>query len=153
MRIQEYVGRSLLFAIATSYDSIWRDFNARLRKERCNFLEGMILIALFFEPDAKARPSKLAFVFGTSRANLSHGITKLEKSGFLQRTLANGDARGYELRLKSEGRRVALRLIDSIDRLEEQFESDLGSKEVERVIGQLGKTVDSYKKRRTSGRL
>jgi hypothetical protein len=68
-------------------------------------------------------------------------------------SLSNGDARGYELRLKSEGRRVALRLIDSIDRLEEQFESDLGSKEVERVIGQLGKTVDSYKKRRTSGRL
>ena len=49
MQIKEYVGKSLLFAISANYDSVWRDFSARLRKEHCNFIEAMILIALFFE--------------------------------------------------------------------------------------------------------
>jgi DNA-binding MarR family transcriptional regulator len=145
MQIQEYVGRSLLFAIAKSYDEIWRDFNSRLRREHCNFLEAMILISLFFEPQGRARPSKLASVFGTSRANLSHGITRLEKLGLLQRALVAGDARGYELRLKPEGKKVALRLIDSIDRLEKHFETEIGSKEVERTIVQISALPDIYK--------
>jgi hypothetical protein len=49
------------------------------------------------------------------------------------------------LRLKPEGKKVALRLIDSIDRLEKHFETEIGSKEVERTIVQISALPDIYK--------
>jgi DNA-binding MarR family transcriptional regulator len=159
MQIREYVKKSLLFAIAANYDAVWRDFNARLRKEHCNFLEAMILIALFFETremrktgtDAaplapvRVRPAVLASIFGTTRANLSHGITRLERTGLLKRLLVEGDARGYELVLKPDGKRAALRLIEAVDRLERHFESELGAGEVEGAITKLGKISAVYR--------
>lgn len=152
MQIKEYVGKSLLFAISANYDSVWRDFSARLRKEHCNFIEAMILIALFFESqnsnsdDAEGlRPAALAEAFGTTRANLSHGVTRLEKEGLLKRTLVDGDARGYKLVLKPEGRRVALRLISTVDELEGYFEKHLGAREVERTITHLSKVSSVYR--------
>jgi DNA-binding MarR family transcriptional regulator len=156
MRIREYVNKSLLFAIAANYDAVWRDFNARLRKEQCNFLEAMILIALFFETrktgadgrpasPVRVRPAALASIFGTTRANLSHGITRLERTGLLKRLVVEGDARGYELVLKPEGKRVALRLIEAIDRLERYFESELGVGEVEGAIARLGRISSVYR--------
>ncbi len=139
MKIQKYVEKSLLFAIGTSYDAIWRNLNTQLKKEECNFLQAMILISLFFEESETVTPSRLADTFYTSRGNLSHCVTYLEKRGWVKRQLDEKDARSYQVILKPEGRKVATRLIKVIDRIEDFFEDSFGKQPLSSTITSLAK--------------
>lgn len=143
MKILEYVNLSLPLAIASSYDAIWRDLNARLRAEGCNFLEAVILIALFFEsrgtggPATEVTPSRLAEVLGTSRGNVSHCLSRLERRRLIRRVLGERDARTYRLVPRPEGRRVACRLIRVLDEVEAIFEERIGRQGVLSAIEEL----------------
>jgi hypothetical protein len=52
MKIRQYVRKSLLFAIGSSYEKIWREFNSSLGKEDVNFLQSVILISMLFDEQA-----------------------------------------------------------------------------------------------------
>jgi len=126
MRIDAFLHESPMFAVnraARRFESL----TARvLAADRLGFLEALVLAALFFEAPRPVKPSQLAETFSTTRGNLSHCISSLEAKGFLQRKIDPRDARAYLLTLKPQGRRCALRVIAALDRLQREFESEIG---------------------------
>lgn len=147
MRIHSYVENSLLLAIGNAYDSIWREFNARLQKQDCNLLQALVLVALFFEKSESVTPSRLSLILKASRAGISHALSDLEKRGWVQRQLALRDARSYQLRLKPEGKKAAIRLIQMIDELETFFERGFGKEPVQAAVQSLRQMSESYRQR------
>ena len=99
---------------------------ACLAADGLGFLEALVLAALFFEAPRQVKPSHLAETFATTRGNLSHCVSSLEAKGLLQRKIDPGDARAYLLTLKPQGKRCALRVIAALDRLQKEFETEIG---------------------------
>ena len=97
-----------------------------LAADRLSFLEGLTLAALFFESPRPVKPSQLAETFATTRGNVSHCISSLEARGLLQRRIDPEDARAYQLALRPQGRRTALRVIAAFDGLQKAFENEIG---------------------------
>jgi DNA-binding MarR family transcriptional regulator len=97
-----------------------------LSGDNLNFLEGLVLAAIFFETPLPVKPSHLAATFGTTRGNISHCISSLEAKGLLQRKIDPTDARAYQLTLKPQGKKCALRVISAFDRLQREFEKEVG---------------------------
>ncbi len=126
MRIDAFLRESPMFAVnraARRFESL----TARvLAADGVGFLESLVLAALFFEAPRPVKPSQLAETFSTTRGNLSHCVSSLEAKGFLQRKIDPADARAYLLTLKPQGRRCALRVIAALDRLQRDFESEIG---------------------------
>jgi DNA-binding MarR family transcriptional regulator len=146
MKIRQYVGKSLLFALGSGYEKIWRGFSSSLRKEEVNFLQAVILISMLFEEESEkpVTPSSLADALRTSRGNISHCISALEKGNFLKRAFDPKDARRYQLTLRPEGRRTALRLMKIIDQTESFFEKKFGEKSVQDTIDSISAFEKAY---------
>jgi DNA-binding MarR family transcriptional regulator len=97
-----------------------------LAGDELGFLEGLALAAIFFEAPRPIKPSQLAEAFGTTRGNVSHTISSLEAKGLLQRKIDPADARAFLLALKPQGKRCALRVIAAFDKLQKEFEDEIG---------------------------
>lgn len=110
-----------------------------LAADGLSFLEGLVLAALFFEAPRLVKPSQLSATFQTSRGNISHCISSLEARGLLQRRIDPEDARAYLLTLKPQGRRCALRVIAAFDRLQKEFESEVGKTALAEMLKSLRK--------------
>lgn len=126
MRINAFLEESPMFAVSRAA----RRFEAlavrALGADSLSFLEGLTLAALFFEAPRPVKPSQLAETFATTRGNVSHCIASLEAKGLLQRRIDPEDARAYQLALKPQGKRTALRVIAAFDRLQKEFENEIG---------------------------
>jgi DNA-binding MarR family transcriptional regulator len=126
MRIDAFLHESPMFAVHRAT----RHFDALaaqvLADDNLNFLEGLVLAALFFQAPAPVKPSQLADTFATSRGNISHCISSLEAKGLLQRKIDPEDARAMLLSLKPPGKRCAVRVIGAFDKLQNQFENEIG---------------------------
>ena len=126
MRIDAFLRESPMFAVnraARRFESL----TARaLAGDRLGFLEALVLAALFFEAPRQVKPSQLAETFSTTRGNLSHCVSSLEAKGLLLRKIDPEDARAYLLALKPQGRRCALRVIATFDRMQKEFENEIG---------------------------
>ena len=146
MRIEAFLRESPMFAVnraARRFESL---ASRVLAPDGLGFLEALVLAALFFEAPRQVKPSQLAETFATTRGNLSHCISSLEAKGFLQRKIDPQDARAYLLTLKPQGRRCALRVIAALDRLQKEFESEIGKSalaEMLRSIRKLEARVES----------
>jgi len=81
----------------------------------------------------------LAETFETTRGNVSHCISALEAKGLLQRRIDPGDARVFLLALKPQGKRAALRVIAAFDRLQKEFEQELGKGDLKETLKNLRK--------------
>ena len=103
------------------------------------FLEGLVVAGIFFEAPRPVKPSQLAETFGTTRGNVSHCISSLEAKGLLQRKIDPGDARAYQLTLKPEGKRCALRVIGAFDKLQKEFEQEVGKTPLRAMLKDLRK--------------
>jgi DNA-binding MarR family transcriptional regulator len=126
MRINAFLHESPMFAInraARRFDSLTA---LVLAADNLSFLEGLVLAAMFFEAPQQVKPSQLAETFGTTRGNVSHCVSSLEAKGLLQRRIDPADARAYLLTLKPQGKRCALRVIAAFDKLQKQFEHEIG---------------------------
>jgi DNA-binding MarR family transcriptional regulator len=126
MRIDAFLQESPMFAVnraARQFESLAAKV---LAPDGLSFLEGLVLAALFFEAPRLVKPSQLADTFGTTRGNVSHCISSLEAKGLLQRKIDPGDARAYHLSLKPQGKKCALRVISAFDRLQKEFEDEVG---------------------------
>ena len=97
-----------------------------LAQDSLGFLEGLVLAAMFFESPLPVKPSQLAEAFATTRGNVSHCVSSLEGKGLLQRKIDPEDARACQLTLKPQGKRCALRVIGAFDKLQKQFEQEVG---------------------------
>lgn len=126
MRIDAFLHQSPMFAVnraARRFESL----AARaLAADELGFLEGLVLAALFFEAPRQVKPSQLAETFATTRGNVSHCVSSLEGKGLLQRRIDPEDARAYLLTLKPQGKKCAVRVIGAFDRLQKEFESEIG---------------------------
>jgi DNA-binding MarR family transcriptional regulator len=139
MRIDAFLRESPMFAVnraARRFESL----TARvLSADGLGFLEALVLAALFFEAPRQVKPSQLAETFATTRGNLSHCVSSLEAKGFLQRKIDPQDARAYLLTLKPQGRRCALRVIAALDRLQKEFESEVGKSALAEMLRSIRK--------------
>ena len=97
-----------------------------LAEDGLSFLEGLSLAAIFFEAPRPVKPSQLAAAFATTRGNVSHGLSTLEAKGFVQRRIDPEDARAFLLSLKPQGKRCAVRVIAAFDKLQKEFEEEIG---------------------------
>src|SRR5882724_13600510 len=126
MRIDAFLHESPMFAInraARRFESLTSQV---LAADNLNFLEGLVLAAVFFEAPKPVKPSELADTFGTTRGNISHCISSLEAKNLLQRKIDPNDARAYQLALKPQGKKCALRVISAFDKLQRGFEREVG---------------------------
>src|ERR1700742_3803780 len=126
MRIDAFLQESPMFAVnraARRFESLTTQV---LAEDRLSFLEGLILAAMFFEAPTLVKPSQLAETFSTTRGNVSHCVSSLEAKGLLQRKIDQHDARAFLLSLKPGGRRCALRVIAALDRMQHEFEREIG---------------------------
>ena len=139
MRIDAFLHESPMFAVnraARRFESLTTQV---LAADDLSFLEGLVLSAMFFEAPLLVKPSRLAETFGTTRGNLSHCVSSLEAKGLLQRKIDPSDARGYLLTLKPQGKRCALRVIAAFDKLQKQFEDEIGKTALRETLKNLRK--------------
>lgn len=139
MRIDAFLHESPMFAInraARRFDSLTAHI---LEADNLSFLEGLVLAAIFFEAPRMIKPSQLAETFGTTRGNISHCISSLEAKGLLQRKIDPGDARAYHLALKPTGRKCALRVISAFDKLQREFEKEVGKSSLAETLKTIRK--------------
>jgi DNA-binding MarR family transcriptional regulator len=137
MRIDAFLRESPMFAVnraARRFESLATEV---LRDDGLSFLEGLTLAAVFFEAPKTIKPSQLADAFGTTRGNVSHCVSSLEAKGLLQRRIDPEDARAYQLALKPQGKRCALRVIAALDKLQRKFETEIGKS----ALGDMLKTL------------
>jgi DNA-binding MarR family transcriptional regulator len=126
MRIDAFLEQSPMFAVnraARRFESLTAQV---LSGDGLSFLEGLVLAAMFFEAPLPVKPSQLAETFGTTRGNVSHCVSSLEGKGLLQRRIDPEDARAYQLTLKPQGKRCAVRVIGAFDKLQSKFEKEIG---------------------------
>jgi DNA-binding MarR family transcriptional regulator len=126
MRIDAFLRESPMFAVnraARRFEALAIEV---LAGDGLGFLEGLALAAIFFEAPRPIKPSQLAETFGTTRGNVSHCISSLEAKGLLQRKIDPDDARAFLLTLRPQGKRCALRVIGAFDKLQKEFEEEIG---------------------------
>ena len=126
MRINAFLHESPMFAVSRAARRFEALAGRALAADDLGFLEGLVLAALFFEAPKMVKPSQLAETFGTTRGNVSHCISSLEAKGLLQRKIDPEDARAYQLILKTQGRKCAMRVIAAFDKLQKEFENEIG---------------------------
>ncbi len=139
MRIDAFLHESPMFAVnraARRFESLAAQ---ALAGDSLNFLEGLVLAAMFFEAPQPVMPSQLAETFGTTRGNVSHCVSSLEAMGLLQRKIDPEDARAYQLTLKPQGKKCAVRVIGIFDKLQKEFEREVGKTA-------LGETLKNLRK-------
>lgn len=110
-----------------------------LAADSLGFLGGLVLAAMFFESPRLIKPSQLAETFGTTRGNVSHCVSSLEAKGLLQRKIDPEDARAYLLTLKPQGKRCALRVIGAFDKLQKEFEEEIGKTALSEMLKAIRK--------------
>ena len=110
-----------------------------LAEDSLGFLEGLVLAAMFFESPRLIKPSQLAETFGTTRGNVSHCVSSLEAKGLLQRKIDPEDARAYLLTLKPQGKKCALRVIGAFDKLQKEFEEEIGKTALSEMLKAIRK--------------
>jgi DNA-binding MarR family transcriptional regulator len=139
LRIDAFLHESPMFAVSRAARRFEALAGRALAGDRLSFLEGLTLAALFFEAPKPVKPSQLAETFGTSRGNVSHCISSLEAKGMLQRKIDSEDARAYQLALKPQGRKSALRVIAALDKLQKEFEGEIGKTMLAETLKSLRK--------------
>lgn len=137
MKIEGFISQSFIFAIAHSYNVIWRKFNTRLRKNGCSISEALVLIAIYFEDHQQSSPSKLGSALRTSRTNISHCLAKLQRLKLIRRTICETDARRLLVSLTPAGSKLAQKLIVEIEQIEAYCESHLMSPEQGKLLKML----------------
>jgi DNA-binding MarR family transcriptional regulator len=126
MRIEAFLRESPMFTVKHAARHFDRMAAEAFAADNLGLMEGLVLAAIFFEAPRPIKPSDLAETFSTTRGNISHAISSLEAKDFVQRRIDPSDARAYLLTLKPSGRKCAIRVIASFDRLQREYELKVG---------------------------
>jgi DNA-binding MarR family transcriptional regulator len=139
MRIDAFLRESPMFAVNRAARRVESLAAQLFAEDGLGFLEGLIVAALFFEAPRSVKPSELAEAFATTRGNVSHCVSALEAKGLLQRRIDPADARAYQLTLKPQGRKCAVRVIGAFDKLQREFEREIGKTVLSETLRSLRK--------------
>jgi DNA-binding MarR family transcriptional regulator len=152
MRIDAFLRESPMFAVnraARRFESLTAQV---LAADNLGFLEGLVLAAVFFEAPRLIKPSQLAETFGTTRGNVSHCVSSLEAMGLIQRKIDPEDARAYQLTLKPQGKKCAVRVIGVFDKLQKEFEREVGKTALGEMLRNLRKLEALCEEKRNASR-
>ena len=136
MRIESFLKQSPVFQANRVARRMEASLNASLKQEGLTLSESLMLTAIFLEKK-RVRPSELAVTFETTRGNVSHVVSSLEAKRFLRRRIDPEDARGFLLELEPGGKRKAARVAGILDRMQTQFEKELGQSKLEMMLRQM----------------
>ncbi len=139
MRIDAFLRESPMFAVNRASRRFESLTTRILAADSLGFLEALVLAAMFFESPLHVKPSQLAETFGTTRGNVSHCVSSLEAKGLLLRKIDPEDARAYRLSLKPLGKKCALRVIGALDKLQKEFENELGKDALSNMLAAIVK--------------
>ena len=134
MRIDAFLLESPMFAVNSAARRFNSFANQALAADGLNFLDGLVLVAIFFEAPRQIKPSQLAETLATTRGNISHSISSLEGKGLLQRKIDPADARAYLLTLKPSGKKAAMRVISALDKMQQSFEEAVGKEALSNAL-------------------
>jgi DNA-binding MarR family transcriptional regulator len=137
MRIEAFLQESPMYAVTRAARRFASIAPRLLGPGDLTLLEGLVLAAMFFEAPRQVKPSQLAQTFGTTRGNISHCISSLEARGLLQRTIDPNDARAYLLSLQPLGKKAALRVIAAFDKVQREFEDEVGKSALREMLKSL----------------
>ncbi len=137
MRIEAFLRQSPIFQASRTARRTEVSLNAILRDEGLTFFEALMLAAIFFESKSGIRPSELAETFETTRGNVSHCISSLEAKGLVRRRIDPEDARSFRLVLQPAGKRRAVRVVGIFDRMQTQFEKNVGVAKLAGMLEQM----------------
>lgn len=146
MRIGAFLRESPMFAVGRAARRFEALGSEALAEDGLSFFEGLVMAALFFEAPRAAKPSQLAEAFETTRGNISHAISSLEARGYLQRRIDPEDARAFLLALKPQGKRVAVRVIATFDRLQKAFEEEIGKGSLAEMLKSLRRLEKRFRR-------
>ncbi len=136
MKITSYTKQSVILSIAKNYGLFWRQFSKELKKNQCSLMEALILVAIYFEKH-EVSPSQIATAINISRPNVSHGLRSLENLMLIERQLDKTDARRNKIALTTSGKKLAQKLVSSINLLEQKCEKQVGSKALSQMLTTL----------------
>jgi DNA-binding MarR family transcriptional regulator len=139
MRIGRFLEESPLFAITKAARVLESSLNRALRGEDLTFLQGLVLVAVFFEDPVMVSPSQLAGSFSTTRGNMSHCLSSLEARGLVKRQIDREDARVFRISIRPDGKKRAMRLIRTFDGLQNRLERDMGARNVRQTLANIGR--------------
>jgi len=137
MRIEAFLRQSPVFQASRIARRMEASLNAILREEGLTFFEALMLAAIFFEKREGIKPSDLAETFQTTRGNVSHCVSSLEAKGLVRRRIDPEDARSFRLVLQSAGKRRAVRAVGIFDRMQTQFEKNVGVAKLAGMLEQM----------------
>lgn len=139
MRIDAFLRESPMFAVSRTARRFEALGSRVLAADELSFMEGLMLAALFFEEPRPVKPSQLAETFQTTRGNVSHAVSSLEAKALLQRKIDPEDARVFLLALKPQGKKAAMRVIAAFDKLQKEFETEIGKNALAEMLKLLRK--------------
>jgi DNA-binding MarR family transcriptional regulator len=137
MRIESFLQQSPIFQANRIARRMDASLGLALEGEGLSVFEAMMLAAIFFEKRGEIKPSVLAEAFQTTRGNVSHCISSLEAKGLVERRIDPEDARAFQLMLKPQGRRRAVRVVGILDRMQRGIEEAVGVARLEGMLGQM----------------
>lgn len=144
MKIEAFLEQSPLFAVSRAA----RKFDVHLaqlfKDEKVNFLEALVLVSILLEEPKKVNPSKLSETFSTTRGNISHCLSSLEAKGMIARKIDPEDARAFQLILKPQGRKMAMQVIRTLDRLQAAFEKAVGVAQMKSALQVIRNVEDLF---------
>src|SRR5271169_3038457 len=137
MRIEAFLRQSPIFQASRIARRMESSLNGILQEEELTFFDALMLAAIFFEKKAGIKPSELAETFQTTRGNVSHCVSSLEAKGLVRRRIDPEDARSFRLVLQSAGKRRAVRAVGIFDRMQTQFEKNVGVAKLAGMVEQM----------------
>lgn len=150
MKIEDYLSQAPIFMLDRTSRTLLSSVSATLKPEKLSFLQSLVLVAIFFENDNSALPSTLARSFQTTKANMSHCLSALERLGWVKRELREEDSRSYRISLTPDGRKKSIRLIKLYGDLQERFENQIGANRLQEGLSflcQLAQALPAKRKR------
>jgi DNA-binding MarR family transcriptional regulator len=135
MRIETFLKQSLLFEVNRAARLMERHMSRIFGSGDFHLMEALVLVAIFFEDPRGVKPSQLSEAMSTTRGNISHCVSSLEAKGLIRRRIDADDARSFQLLLKPQGRAQAMQAIRALDRLQREFETNLGTAKLTATCG------------------
>ncbi len=106
-----------------------RFYEKELIKFKLNYLEALLLAALYFEGDEhSASPSALTKALSMAPARISTALTMLLKKGLVTRSLSDQDYRRVQIRLTPKGLKKSLEAVGLFHKKQIWIEKAVGEK-------------------------
>ncbi len=133
-KLEKFIKESATISMISNGMRLQKKLNQGLLEFNINHNQALILLAIFFEPEKCIRSNVLAAVIPSTKGNISHCTSFLEKSRLIDRKNVSGDLRGFEFHLTSKGLKLCPLLVRFFDQIETETDRKLTAAELKMFI-------------------